>query len=125
MRSIAALLIAAAVTIALGVTEVDIFGHNLSGTPLVAVVVLPVADLQTPLHHSHAALGEVFADEFSGLAPCNDVDEVRRFFAGLLVLEVTIHRQGEACHGKAGLRTAQFGIAGQATHDDDFIQHRS
>ena len=72
--------ITAAVTVAFGIPKVNIVGYNFGGSALVAVVVLPVADLQPPLDDRHASLAEIFADEFSGSSPGNDVDEIRFLF---------------------------------------------
>ena len=82
--------ITAAVTVAFGIPKVNIVGYNFGGSALVAVVVLPVADLQSPLDDRHASLAEIFADEFSGSSPGNDVDEIR-FLLAALGLEVPIH----------------------------------
>lgn len=122
LRLIAAL-ISAAVTIALAVTEIDIVGYDFCAAALVAVVVLPVTDLKSAFHHSHATLAEIFADEFSGSSPGNDVDEIRFLFPGL-AFEIAVAGDGEAGHRKAGLCTAQFRVTGQSAHDNNLIQHR-
>ena len=49
--------------VALGITEVDIFSHNFGGTAVVAVLILPLADLETTLGNGHTALAKVLADE--------------------------------------------------------------
>lgn len=123
LRRVTALLIAASVTVAFGIPKVNIVGYNLGGSALVAVVVLPVADLQPPLDDRHTSLAEIFADEFSGSSPGNDVDEIRFLFPRL-AFEVAVAGDGEAGHRKTGLRTPQLWVAGQSTHDDDLIQHR-
>ena len=68
-------------------------------------------------------LAEIFADEFSGLAPGNDVDEICFLFPGL-AFEIAVAGDGEAGHRKTGLRTAQFRVTGQSAHDNNLIQHR-
>ena len=123
LRSITTLRITAAVTVAFGIPKVNIVGYNLGGSALVAVVVLPVADLQPPLDDRHTSLAEIFADEFSGSSPGNDVDEIRFLFPGL-AFEIAVAGDGEAGHRKTRLRTPQLWVAGQSTHDDDLIQHR-
>ena len=96
--------------------------HHLGGATVVAVLVLPVPDLQAALHHGHAALGEVLADELRGAAPGDDVDEIRLLLAAL-GLEVPVHGQGEGRHRSPAAGAAQLGIPGQTTHQDDLVQH--
>ena len=122
LRRIAALLISA-VSIALGVPEVNIVGHNLSRPALVAVIVLPVAKLQPTFDNRHAALAEILADEFSGIPPSNAVNKICFLFSRL-IFEIAVTGHGEAGHRKAGLCTTQFRVAGQSAHDNDLIQHR-
>src|SRR5699024_12642556 len=62
---------------------------------------LPIfADLQPALHHGHAALGEVLADELRSAAPGHHVDEIGLLLAAL-GLEVPVHGQGEGRDGGA------------------------
>ena len=98
-------------------------GQHLGGAALVAVLIRPVPELQAALHHGHAALGEEAGDKFGGAAPSHDVDEVRGFLPGLLVLEVPIHRQGKVCDRRPALRLSQLGIAGEAAHENNPVQH--
>ena len=105
-----------------GVPEVDVVGHDLGAAALAAVPVGPVADLQAALHHGHAALGEVFADEFRSAAPGHHVDEIRLLLAAL-GLEVPVAGDGEGCDGGAALGAAQFGVTGQTAHENDLVQH--
>src|SRR5699024_2725615 len=81
---------APAVAVPLGVTEVDVVRDDLGGAALAALLVRPVADLEPALHHGHAALGEVAADELGGLAPRDHVDEVGGALTGGLVLEIPV-----------------------------------
>src|SRR5699024_6074961 len=84
---------------------------------------LPIfADLQPALHHGHAALGEVLADELRGAAPGHHVDEIGLLLAAL-GLEVPVHGQGEGRDGGAASGAAQLGVPGQTTHDDDLVEH--
>ena len=98
-------------------------GQYFGGAALVAVLIRPVPELQTALHHGHAALGEEAGDKFGGLTPSHDVDEIGALLAGGLVLEVPIHRQGEVCHRHPALRLAQLGITGQTAHENNPVQH--
>ena len=108
--------------VALGIPEIHIVGHDLGTAALAAVLVGPVPDLQAALHHSHAALGEVLAHKFGGVAPGHDVNEVRFLFAGL-GLEVPVNSQREGRHRGTAAGAPELGVTGQATHENDSIQH--
>ena len=102
--------------------EIYVVGNHFRATAVVAVLIFPVADLQPALDHGHAALGEVLADKLGGLAPGNDINEIRCLFAALAALEVAVHGEGEGRHGRPGLRAAQLGVTGQTAHDNDTIE---
>ena len=111
-----------AATLTLGIPEVDVVGDDFSTSALTAVAVGPVADLQSALHHGHAALGEVLADKLGSVAPGNNVDEIGLLLAALR-LEVAVNGQREGSNSSAGLRATQLGVTGQTPHQDDLIQH--
>ena len=123
MEANAGAAVVGAAVVPLAVAEVDVVRHDLGAAAVVAVPVLPVADLEAALRHGHAALAKVLADELRRLPPGHHVDEVRALLAGVLVLEVPVHREGEAGHGDTGLGGAQLRVLGQAAHDDDMVQH--
>ena len=80
-----------------GIAKVDIIGVDLRAAALVALLVLPLADLEPPLYHGHAAFGKILAAKFSGGAPCHHIKEVGLLFSGLrfeiAVTGNTIHAQ--------------------------------
>ena len=117
--------VAAAVVAAVipaGIAEIHIVGHDLSTAALVAVPVLPIADLKPSFDHGHTALVEILCNKFSGGAPGDHIDEIRLLLAGLGLI-IAVHSQGKAGDGRTGLRSTQLGIAGQTTHDKDLVQH--
>ena len=68
------------VVLGLGViAEVDVIGQDFSRTPLVALLVCPVTELEPAFHHGHASLGKVFRYELGGMAPGHDVDKIGFF----------------------------------------------
>src|SRR5699024_2046590 len=75
--------VAVAGAVALAVGEVDVVGHHLGTAAVVAVPVLPGPELQPPLGHGHAALGEILADELRRLPPGHNVNEIRALRAGI------------------------------------------
>ncbi len=105
-----------------GVPKVDVVRHDFGAAALAALPVGPVADLQAPLHHGHAALGEVLADEFRCVPPGHHVDEIRLLLAAL-GLKIPVAGNGERGDSGTALGAAQLGVTGQTPHDDDFVQH--
>src|SRR5699024_4182217 len=110
---------------ALAVGEVDVVGHHLGTAAVVAVPVLPVPELQPPLGHGHAALGEILADDLRRLPPGHNVNEIRALLAGIAALEVAVHGQGKAGDGHAGLSGPQLRVPDQPPHDDNAVEHRA
>src|SRR5699024_8534392 len=74
--------------------------------------------------HGHTPLGEVLGDELRSGAPSDNVDKIGLLFAGLPVgAEVAIHGQGEGSHRDTAAGTAQLGVTGEPTHENDVVQH--
>ena len=105
---------------AAGMTVMQSLMAGLRKAPPASIAGLAV--VQPALHHGHAALGEVLADELRGAAPGHHVDEIRLLLAAL-GLEVPVHGQGEGRDSGAVSGTAQLRVPGQTTHDDDLVEH--
>ena len=109
---------------ALALAEIYVVNNDLRAAALAAVTVGPVADLQTAGNDCHAALGEILADKFGGLTPCNAVDEIGLLFSAVAAAEIAVNSEAEGCHRRLGLGVPEFGIPCQAAHNNNVIKHR-
>lgn len=111
------------VRIALGAAKVAVVRNDIRRLTFVAVLVVPVADLEPTFHDDHAAFFEILGDKFAGLPPCDTVDEVCLFLSFLG--EVPVNGNGEAGNSNAAASPPQFRVAGQTTHNCNTVKHYS
>nr|DAQ77603.1 MAG TPA: hypothetical protein [Caudoviricetes sp.] len=109
----------------LRVSEVQVGGVQLRLLAGLIVLVLPCARLQAASRHHHPPLAEELAQELRRASPCHTVDKVRGTLAIFPRLAVSLHRQREAAHRRAGVCPPQLRVSGQPPHDGRVIQHRS
>ena len=80
--------------------------HHLGAAAIVAIPILPVTDLEPALHHGHAALGHILADELRRLPPSDHIDKIgvllRQTAPDLRRLSPT--RRTAMCRSKPGPR---------------------
>src|SRR4051812_46102006 len=101
--------------------ELDGVGDDVDALALVAVLVLPLAPLETPVDRHGAALAQVARAVLALRAPHGDVEVVRLVdpFAGAVVLATGVHGDAEAAHRGPARRRAQLGVAREVAGDDD------
>ncbi len=110
----AALLAVAAASLPPGSGKVDVLRHDLGDIAAIAGVVGVVPHLEAAIHQDHAALGEVPADELSGLPPGDDVDEIRILGVRVFALVVSVAGDAEGDHSCSALSVAQLWVRHQA-----------
>ena len=107
--------------IPLAVAEVDAVCNHLCALALVAVLVLPVTDLEPTLDNRHAALGEIAADELSRSLPGYAVDEITLPLSGGLVCKVPVYCQSKGRHSGSAVGLPQLRVTGQTAHNYDVV----
>src|SRR4051795_8259886 len=109
-----------------GAQELDRVGNDIDRLPLVALLVLPLAPVETPVDRDRAALREVLRAVLALGAPDRDV-EVVRLLAPVArgVLAPRVGRDPQAADGGSALGAAQLGIAREVAREDDPVDVRA
>ena len=103
--------------------ELEVFANDFHAAAFLATgFVLPGVHSQTAFDVKRAAFFGVFAGDFSEAAPKLDIDE-GGLFAFFAVIEgvVAVDRQADVGHGAAFRGEFYFGVAGDISDEDDFI----
>ena len=82
-----------AVVLLLAVAKIDVFRKDFRRAALVAFFVFPVPDLQTAGNDCHAAFRKILCRKLSGIAPRDNIKEIR--FLLSVLREIAVY-----CHGK-------------------------
>ena len=100
----------------------DAVAFDLGRVPLVAVLIVPLARLELALDVDLLALGEVFRQRFSGLAPQHHAMPFGLLLtlSGLVVPDLR-GRHVERGDRGAARRVAQFRIAPEISDENDFV----
>jgi hypothetical protein len=103
------------------IEERDVFGDDLEGGHFDAVFVCVLAGLQPAVDCDETALAAVIRNELGSLSPCRNVEKVCCRLVRILRLEALIHGNAETGNLLAGGRCAQFGVAREASSDNNSI----
>src|SRR4051794_21454374 len=118
---------AAEAALAVGATseELDGLGDDLHRLALAAVLRLPLAPIEAPVHCNRSALREVLRAALGLIAEDGDAEVVRLVdpLAGL-VPAAAVHRDAQAADRCAARRVPELGIARQVADEDDPVDVR-
>ena len=108
----------------LAVDKHCLVNNDLGCITFLALRILPVAGLDRARQANRGTLAEITRNEFCGLAPSNDVDEVRlgtrlRFALGR---EAAVDSQSEGYHRNIVLGLLQLRVCAKTAAQDDFVQ---
>src|SRR6266851_4017165 len=100
----------------------EVGGNNLRGCPLLAFFVLPFTRLNAAFEIEERTLFQILLSDFGQLAPHDDLVPLGALLAlAIFVLVSFIGGHGKIRDGLAAAGVAGFGIAAQATDEDDFV----
>src|SRR3954468_11817171 len=109
-----------------GAQELDRVGNDIDRLPLVALLVLPLAPVETPVDRDRPALRQVLGAVLTLSAPDRDVEVVRLLDpVARGVLAPRVGRDPQAADGRTALRRAQLGIAREVAREDDPVDVRA
>src|SRR4051794_16233941 len=109
-----------------GAQELDRVGNDIDRLALVALLVLPLAPVETPVDRDRPALRQVLGAVLTLRAPDRDVEVVRLLDpVARGVLATRVGRDPQAADGRTALGRAQLGIAREVAREDDPVDVRA